>query len=217
MQSFFKAIKPKLRQEIPQNEAYSGSVGILAYGSLIDDPGVEIDVLVVHRIPTQTPFGVEYARLSGFRAGAPTVVPHPKGGAVKAEILVLQSHIGLTEAMDLLWRRETRNEATGRHYVESPSQNAVVVRDQTKFCGVGHVLYTDFNQAGKLDNPNPKELAHAAINSVALAPPGLDGLSYLINNLNNHINTPLTKHYVRYVLLESGASNLQEAFTKSRT
>jgi hypothetical protein len=66
------------------------SIGILAYGSLIADPGSEIGPLIARRIQTVTPFSVEYARLSGkTRGGAPTVVPHAAGCPVKAEVLVL--------------------------------------------------------------------------------------------------------------------------------
>ena len=52
------------------------AVGILAYGSLIADPGVEIGPLIVRRIDTLTPFPVEYARFSATRGGRPTAVPH---------------------------------------------------------------------------------------------------------------------------------------------
>lgn len=57
-------------------------IGILAYGSLIKEPGVEIEPLIVERIPTQTPFMVEYARLSQSRGGGPTVIPHTSGNPV---------------------------------------------------------------------------------------------------------------------------------------
>src|SRR5438046_945771 len=40
------------------------SVDILAYGSLIADPGIEIRPLIQAHIPTTTPFPVEFARWS---------------------------------------------------------------------------------------------------------------------------------------------------------
>jgi hypothetical protein len=49
-----------------------GGIGILAYGLLIFDPGIEIEPLIVQRITTLTPFPVEYARISRTRDGAPT-------------------------------------------------------------------------------------------------------------------------------------------------
>ena len=49
------------------------TVGILAYGSLIDEPGEEIDsaTLAVNG-PVLTPFKVEFARKSTTRASAPS-------------------------------------------------------------------------------------------------------------------------------------------------
>ncbi len=87
-------------------------VGILAYGSLISDPGIEIHPQIVRRVPTTTPFPVEYARISEKRGGAPTVVPHSSGNPVKAEVLVLSDSVLLAEAANLLWRRVLRNDAT---------------------------------------------------------------------------------------------------------
>ncbi len=100
------------------------SVGILAYGSLIADPGVEIEPLIGGRIDTLTPFPVEYARFSATRGGGPTAVPHSSGKRVKAQVLILVDGVALTEARNLLWRRETRNEGSARTYrVLSPTEN----------------------------------------------------------------------------------------------
>lgn len=81
------------------------AIGILAYGSLIDDPGVEIEPYIEARIQDiETPFSIEFARSSATRDGAPTVVPVEDGGApVKAQILVLNNQIDLKNAEDLLW------------------------------------------------------------------------------------------------------------------
>jgi len=70
-------------------------IGILAYGSLITHPGQEISSVLDHVIPdVMTPFPVEYARKSGTRAGAPTLVPVPIGCGtpVKAVVLVLKKY-----------------------------------------------------------------------------------------------------------------------------
>lgn len=76
------------------------TIGILAYGSLISDPGIEIEPLIERRIPQPTPFPVEYARLSSrTRGGSPTVVPHTSGIPVKAEVLVLSGSVHIDEAM----------------------------------------------------------------------------------------------------------------------
>jgi hypothetical protein len=101
-------------------------VGILAYGSLISDPGIEIGPQIAQRVPATTPFPVEYARLSRTRGGAPTVVPYSSGNPVNAEVLVLLDSVKLPEAKRLLWRRETRNEHTGKLYPARNSPKAVV-------------------------------------------------------------------------------------------
>ena len=75
-------------------------VGIIAFGSLIDDPGTELEAAIVGRKPgVMTPFRVEFARSSVKRGGAPTLVPVTKGGSpVPATILVL--NVSEREAMD---------------------------------------------------------------------------------------------------------------------
>jgi hypothetical protein len=84
--------------------------GILAFGSLLDDPGGELRAHVVRRIESvETPFAVEFARSSRTRDGAPTLVPVPDGGApVRAAVLVLDDAVDEDLARNLLYRRETR-------------------------------------------------------------------------------------------------------------
>ncbi len=137
-------------------------IGILAYGSLISDPGIELGPQIADRIPTSTPFPVEYGRYSNSRGGGPTVVPHSSGEPVRAEVLVLKETVSLGDAKDMLWRRETRNEGTRRNYVASSQPGRVLVSDKPGFHDLDHVLYTDFNESGKIPNPNPKQLANAA-------------------------------------------------------
>lgn len=187
-------------------------IGVLAYGSIIMDRGSEIGPLIVRRIQMKTPFPVEYARLSRNRGGAPTVVPHSSGCPVKAEVLVLPESVSLQEAKNLLWRRETRREGSGQQYRESTSSNSVVVRDVQGFCGLAHVLYTDFNPSGKLSNPDPRTLAKAAIDSVASAPRGKDGISYLMDLVNTGVVTALTLRYQEEILTLTGSATLAEAY-----
>lgn len=190
------------------------SIGILAYGSLISDPGVEIYPLVIRRIQTTTPFPVEYARLSRTRGESPTVVPFTAGKPVKAVVLVLSEAVSIDEARNLLWRRETRKEGSGRVYHEEASPSAVVIRDTPGFCGLGHVLYTDFNSSGKIQQPNAYELAKAAIASVEKAPPGKDGISYLMSLIKAGVETTLTPEYVTQVLAQTYRTSLNDAFDK---
>lgn len=186
-------------------------IGILAYGSLINDPGIEIGPQIARRISTLTPFPVEYARFSRTRGGAPTVVPHPSGSKVTAVVLVLSESVLLDEAKSLLWRRETQQIGTDRAYRVGASENAVLIRDQRGFCGINHVLYTDFNVGGKIDQPNPRMLAEAAVASVAKAPYGSDGISYLLALIKAGVETTLTADYARNILAVTGAATLEEA------
>jgi hypothetical protein len=193
------------------------TVSILAYGSLIDDPGFEISPLIAKRIPTETPFPVEYARESETRGGSYTVVPHSTGKAVKAEVLVLSEGVSLKVAKDLLYRRERRKEGSGVEYEYNSSRNAVVVQDKPGFQGIDHVLYTDFNPEGKITNPNPQKMAEAAIKSVRNAPCGKDGISYLINLISNGVITELTDLYKQEVLKLTRTTTLSEALQIAKT
>lgn len=192
------------------------AIGILAYGSLMSDPGTEIIGVMMRRIPTMTPFSVEYARLSGTRGGAPTVVPHSSGKPVKGEVLVLSDAVSVEEAKNLLWRRETRKERSGRVYQEGFGPNAVLVRDSPGFCSLDHVLYTDFNPSGKINAPDPGELAKAAMDSVAKAKPGKDGISYLMDLISAGVETALTRSYANEILALTDSSSLAEALGRIR-
>lgn len=66
-------------------------LGILAYGSLIEDPGKQLTPLIHDLIEgVDTPFRVEFARKSRVRGYGPTVIPVDEGGAfVRATILAL--------------------------------------------------------------------------------------------------------------------------------
>lgn len=129
-------------------------VGILAFGSLIHDPGPEIGCLVVKRIKVRTPFAVEFARYSrGTRAGAPTLSPVIRGGApVDAMILVLKHGTSLEQAMDMLWRRETGNIGTRKKYPAAHTSRAVRVRRLRSFAGVAEVSLPISTSVEKLDD-----------------------------------------------------------------
>ena len=96
-------------------------VGILGYGSLIDDPGHEIKAATVERLEgIKTPFKVEFARSSRGRGGGPTLVPVQEGGAhVNGVIFVLRPDVSERDAADMLWRRETNQ--VGSHRAYNPS------------------------------------------------------------------------------------------------
>ena len=90
--------------------------GILAFGSLINEPGPELNARIVMRIKTQTPFPVEYGRYSGrTRGGAPTLVPHTKGAPVRAEILVLDDDVSVARGARNLGGANGAGSGAARH------------------------------------------------------------------------------------------------------
>jgi len=191
-------------------------IGILAFGSLIQDPGPELESRIAMRIKTVTPFPVEYARLSRkTRGGAPTLVPHKSGCSVSAEILVLDDAVSLDEARNMLWKRETRK-TDGEKYNEVTSLSSVLVgvRDDSPY--VSTLLYTDFRAEGKIANPTPEDLATRAIQSVQEADEGKDGISYLRDALECGIQTPLTPAYTTEILRKTNARSLEEALRNAK-
>ena len=190
-------------------------LGILAYGSLGDDPGVEIGPLVVEKIEgVETPFRVEFSRESRTRGGAPTLVPVSEGGTrVRAGILVLEEHVSETRAADMLWRRETRQEASDEKY-EVPSRadtNTVLVCRLEDFERLDVVLYAEIG--ANIKDPSPRKLAELAIRSVGsnAGRSGRDGISYLMNVKENGLETPLMPDYEREILHITGTKSLAQA------
>jgi hypothetical protein len=190
-------------------------IGILAFGSLLEEPGAEIAPLIVERISrVETPFRIEFARSSPTRSGAPTVVPVESGGArVRGTILVLDESVSLAQARDLLWRREIRNEGTGQRYQRptDPDPNKMLAEELPNFAGVAVVLYAKFGPT--LSNPTPEELAELAIKSAMseAGKRGRDGISYLISLKRQDIVTPLMPAYEQAVLKITGAATLEDA------
>lgn len=186
-------------------------MGILAYGSLITDPGDEISPKIMMRIQTQTPFPVEYGRFSQTRGGAPTLVPHPNGAPVCGEIFILDESVSSDYARDMLWRRERQKAGSGEQYAEGTSSHSVLVRTITAHPCVATVHYTDFRSEGKLTQPSALDLAQQAIQSVKKADSGKDGITYLINAMSAGIITPLTESYIAEILRLTNTASLSEA------
>ncbi len=190
-------------------------IGILAYGSLIEDPGVELSPLIAERIrDIETPFNIEFSRSSDTRGGAPTVVPVETIGApVKGAILVLKDGIEINLAKDILWRRESRNEATDRQYSypDCSSPNQIAIGEINDFHGVDVILYA--HCGANISKPTAKVLAELAIKS-ALGDAGLkgqDGISYLMSVKRQGIMTPLMPEYEMEILKAVGANTLEDA------
>lgn len=196
------------------------NIAILAYGSLIDDPGVELKPLIKDIIfDVNTPFKIEFARSSKTRHGAPTIVPVENIGLeVKGALLVLDEKIDLKTAKDLLWRRETRNENTDRYYQEplpnKKYKNKIIIETLNNFYNFRYVIYAKI--PANIDNPTPLKLAKLAINSVK-SQIGLqkkDGINYLISLKKFGIKTELMDKYEEEILNLTKTSSLYEAYEK---
>jgi hypothetical protein len=163
------------------------------------------------------PFKVEFARTSKNRDHAPTLIPVEEGGSsIRGTILILNESVTLEQVTDLLWRRETRNEATDEHYgyPPDPGINHVVIEKISYFKGIDIVLYTKIGS--NIENLTPANLAKFAIQSVK-GKAGIDsrdGINYLILIEKQGINTPLMQHYKNEILQKTGTSSLKEALKK---
>ena len=190
-------------------------IAILAFGSLIEDPGEELDPRIRNRVEgVETPFSIEYARSSISRAGGPTLVPVDPGGLpVTAVLLELVPDVGLAEAKDLLWRRETRKEFSGRPYAHpaDPGPNQVIVECIDDFHDFDVVLYTKI--CANIEPLTADRLADLAISSARgkVGARGKDGISYLASAMRQGITTPLTHEYVDAILRKTEAASLAAA------
>ncbi len=194
------------------------TIGILAYGSLIGDPGPELAAvtrLIIDNVPT--PFGVEYARSSRGRGGAPTLIPVDDGGvSVNAKVLVLDDKVTPDAARDMLWRRETHRIGSDRGYAPpSPiTPNTVIVTNHPGLAGVELVLAT---KIGANFSPlTAQKLAQLAIESARTdtGPKHRDGISYLHDAMTAGIITPLTAPYEQEILKQTDTDSLEAAWQK---
>jgi hypothetical protein len=192
------------------------AVAILAYGSLQDDPGPELKPLIRDRKRIQTPFPVEYGRESRGRCGAPTLIPLECGAPVEATLLILDPSVPIEAARDMLWRRETRRARGGYTPPINPTNNYVLIEEYTDFAGVETVLATRIGP--NIAPLTPGELARRAIASARSrdVEDGEDGISYLIRARSYGVETPLTGAYVRAILDETNANNLEQAIQAVR-
>ena len=190
-------------------------IGILAYGSLIDNPGPEIEPHIADRLPdVQTPFSIEFARSSDGRNGAPTLVPVTDGGSpVSATVLVLTEEISLKAAQDMLWRRETCNVGSERPYQPpaNPTENTVLIDQFNNLDEVDVLLSTRIGS--NIPELSARRLAELAIESARAKAEteGRDGISYLLSAKSNGLSTPLMADYEAEILAITEAPTLEEA------
>lgn len=203
-----------LQANIGNMENSHSKIGILAYGSLIDNPGEEITAVTIKRIACETPFEVEYARSSKGRGGAPTLIPYASGAKVNAKILILDDKVSLTEAKNMLYRRETGLSREYSHS-ENPGVNTVIIKELSDFEEVKTVLYTSIG-SNIDENWDAETLADLAIKSLKsqAGENKRDGVSYLLNAIANGIITPLTNTYKEAILNKTHSTSLEEVYQK---
>lgn len=169
-------------------------IAVLAYGSLIHQPGNELDELVRARRPARTPFRVEYGRVSERWGGGPVLVPHPAGANVNGVLLLLRDEVSLGEAVDVLARREGTDP---KHIVEAMLGPGVTA------------LVADLPHNLDEREMAPRALAARAIESVGAG--SRNGVAYLRAALRSGVDTPLTLAYAREVCAAVGAGTLEQA------
>jgi hypothetical protein len=188
-------------------------VGILAFGSIADQSGAELAATVVRRIDVETPFAVEFARSSHTRDGAPTLVPVSRGGTqVPATVLVLDELVTPAQAHAMLYRRET-----GRRIDPNAESRVDWIGELPGFAGTGICLYTALNS--NIRPLTAEKLAELAVCS-AVAAAGTDhrdGISYLQQQKNRKVVTPLMPAYEEAVLARTGALDLNAAWRRARS
>lgn len=195
-------------------ENKSQNIGIIAFGSLINDPGEELEKFIIKRIKNvSTPFKIEYGRKSSKRGNAPTLIPISNGGQeVKATLLVLSKELELDEARNILYRRELNKVGSDIKYRDrkNPTPNQLVIEQHSNVKYVNIALTANFGC--NLPEITPEILADLAIesfNSNAVEY-GRDGISYLNNNIVNGIITPLTDEYKNAILKRMNVNSLKE-------
>jgi cation transport regulator ChaC len=184
-------------------------IAILAYGSLIDDPGSEF--VITDRLSVTTPFPVEYARSSRKRKGGPTLIPVDDGLRVSARLLVLAPGTTVTQAKDMLWRRETGNETGTYRPTEPPTPNTVLIDELPDFPDYSTVLSTRIGpNITPLTSDRLAELAIRSANDRSIAR-SENGISYLQRAKDAGVVTRLTNDYEAAILRQTGASSLEHA------
>ena len=157
-------------------------IAILAYGSLIKNPGKSIkDLEEERRTGVRTPFRVEFARKSSTRCEAPTLVPVEDGGAyVEATLIGLREGTSLEQARDILYQRECHKEGTKERYKPDPdNEKQVWVEVLPEWAGLDYVLYTRIR--ANIKTLEPEHLAELAIKSAEenAGQKREDGITYL--------------------------------------
>jgi hypothetical protein len=186
------------------------TVGILAFGSLLKDPGEEIrEVMTGIKTGVETPFPVEFARASKERGGAPTLVPVARGQPVQGRILLLDT--SAEDAIDRLYRREINKVGGTQRYrpPPNPGPKNVLIKRLESFSDIDVVLYAEL--AANIEDLSPANLARLAIESARRLDDRRDGISYLIDAKEHGIRTALSDAYEDEIKRQLGPQDLVEA------
>ena len=190
------------------------TIGILSFGTLLEDPGAELASAVQRIEDVETPFQVEFARSAITRDGAPTLVPVTTGGAaVGASVLVLKDGLDEEAARDILYRREMWQVGMESTYEDAHSAWIGALCD---FHDVDVCIYTALEPT--IEPLTPERLADLAIESAA-GEAGVhrrDGISYLEGQKRRGVETPLMPAYEAQVLLKTDAASLADAWARAR-
>lgn len=196
-------------------------IGILAFGSLIDNPGEEIKKIEISRIDCKTPFNIEFARISSSRDKAPTLIPvsdSSKGRKTNAQILVVDNETSLEDVKSILWRRECHKKDKTQKYYEpqNPTSKNVLIGELENFYNIDKVIYTKFLLQDEYQDLTPEKLADFAIESI-LSEAGReekDGIRYLLSTKESGIVTELSEEYEKFILSKTESKTLREAIEK---
>jgi hypothetical protein len=213
-------------------------IGFLAFGSLLWDRGSIADVFEPPDtfIETMVPFPIEFARSSDLRRGGPIVIRVNTGKLTRSRALILpiKDEIDGVPVTVEQARYEVYNKERGRSgdmkvaYQEptayNPNFSYIKEISPDEFDDHGSwridfdvILYSALGK--NIEELIPDRLAVLAIASARkVADPDLDGIhrgdgiSFLINAVDNGIRTPLMDDYTKAILKFTGRSSLKEAY-----
>ena len=172
------------------------TVAVMAYGSLLYEPGPELAALIEERIPRRTPFPVEYGRASMKWGDGPVLVPHPDGGRVEGALLVLSRAVDLGTAVEALRVREGLVDPSGVVEVDAGDGDLMVIA-------------ASLPRNLPLPDMEPTALAERAARSVENG--ARNGVAYLRGALDAGVETPRSRAYARAVMDLAGVEDLEAA------
>ena len=181
-------------------------LAVLAYGSLLAHPGQWLGRNCTSLIRCETPFGVEYAGRSDRRMGAPTLVRQDGASPVRGGLFVLPL---INTSVNVALVREELRKREG-----AASDNPI----REMLFHDYHVVYADF--AAKITGADlfAARLAELAIRSahrcMVAGRPFVNGIRYLLENIEWGVETDLTHAYRSTVISRCGVGTLDEAEQK---